>query len=239
MHPDLLALLALQEKDKAVMAVEQELQRLEPELAALDEALEEAEAAFAAARKEVEEADNRRVELEGKIEGYRVMQERRRQRLEWVKGAKEASTLMAELDLARSVLAREEAEWIRSSDRVQEAERRAAESERVLEELRAAQAPGREAIAAKQQELDDQLAAAMSERQEAAKSVDRTLLSRYERILAGRAPLALYPLRNGACSQCYTAMPLHRRQKLLNGEGVEPCEACGVLVYDPGEAQDA
>lgn len=239
MHPDLLALLALQEKDKAVMAVERELRKLEPELAALNEVLEEAEAAVRAARQEVEEADTRRVELEGKIEGYRVMQERRRQRLEWVKGAKEASTLMAELDLARSVLAREEAEWIRSSDRVQEAERKAAETERALEELRTAQAPGREAIAAKQQELDDRLVAAKREREKVAKGVDRTLLMRYERILAGRAPLALYPLRNGACSQCYTAMPLHRRQQLLNGEGVEPCEACGVLVYDPGEDQDA
>src|SRR3989475_3954794 len=42
----------------------------------------------------------------------------RSQRLEWVRGAKEASTLMAELDLARSVLAKEEAEFMRSaSDR--------------------------------------------------------------------------------------------------------------------------
>lgn len=235
MHPDLQALLALQEKDKARMAVEKQLRALEPEIGALDEALGAAEAELAAARRRVEEADDRRAELEGKIEGYRVMQERRRQRLEWVKGAKEASTLMAELDLARSVLAREEAEWIRSADKVQEAQRHAAEAEKRLEELRTEQAPKREVLAAKQQELDDQLQKASAERSEAAKEVDGGLLDRYDRILKGKAPLALYPLRNGACSQCYTSMPLHRRQKLLNGEGIEPCEACGVLVYDPGK----
>ena len=121
MDPDLVALLALQERDQAVAAIEGELKALDPEVTALDAQLAIAEGELTDARKGVEEAGSRRVELEGKIEGYRVMQERRRQRLEWVRGAKEAATLMAELDLARSVLAKEEAEWIRSADRVQEA----------------------------------------------------------------------------------------------------------------------
>jgi hypothetical protein len=30
-------------------------------------------------------------------------------------------------------------------------------------------------------------------------------------------------------------VPLHRRQKIENGDGVETCEACGVLVYAEGE----
>src|SRR2546421_11662753 len=50
---------------------------------------------------------DRRDDLEGKIASYRTMQEQRRQRLEWGRGAKEASPLMAELDLARLVLAKE------------------------------------------------------------------------------------------------------------------------------------
>src|SRR5439155_1024131 len=78
---------------------------------------------------------------------YRTMQEQRRQRLEWVRGAKEASTLMAELDLARSVLAKEEAEFMRSGDAVTEAERKAAEAEKAVQEVRAQQAPLREALA--------------------------------------------------------------------------------------------
>src|SRR2546426_1423136 len=66
------------------------------------------------------------------------------QRLEWVRGAKEASTLMAELDLARSVLAKEEAEFMRSGDAVSEAERKATDAEQALERLRADQASQRE-----------------------------------------------------------------------------------------------
>ncbi len=144
MHPELEALLALQEKDQAVTTTDEALAALAPELATLDEAHAAAERALAVARTGIQAAIDRRDELEGKIANYRSMQEQRRQRLEWVRGAKEASTLMAELDLARSVLAKEEAEFMRSGDAVTEAERKAAEAERALEEVRVRQAPLRE-----------------------------------------------------------------------------------------------
>ena len=235
MHAELKTLLNLQEKDKIVMALEAEREALEPALEELNGALSGAEETAATAQVRVEEADKRRGELDAKIEGYRVMQERRRQKLEWVRGAKEASNLMAELDLARSVLAKEEAEWVRSADKVQEAERNAAEAETALEELKAEQAPKREELAAKQAECDDNLAAASGEREAAAGGVDAANQERYNRIRRGRAPLALYPLRNGACGHCFTSVPLHRRQKILSSEGIESCEACGVLIYPEDE----
>jgi len=234
-HAELTTLLKLQEKDKIVMALEAEREALQPALEELNGALSGAEETAATAQVRVEEANKRRGELDAKIEGYRVMQERRRQKLEWVRGAKEASNLMAELDLARSVLAKEEAEWVRSADKVQEAERNAAEAETALEELKAEQAPKREELAAKQAECDDNLAAASGEREAAAGGVDAANQERYNRIRRGRAPLALYPLRNGACGHCFTSVPLHRRQKILSSEGIESCEACGVLIYPEDE----
>ena len=234
LDPDLVVLLALQERDQAVSALDSELKAFDPEIANLDAELAKVETALLGALKGVEEAGSRRVELEGKIEGYRLMQERRRQRLEWVRGAKEAATLMAELDLARSVLAKEEAEWIRSADKVQEAEKRAAEVERAVEEARSAQAPRREQIAALQAECLERLNAARGEREEMAKAVKKPILSRYDRIRKGNTPMALYPLKGGACGFCYTAVPIHRRQEIQGGRGLTTCEGCGVLIYDPG-----
>ena len=229
------ALLRLQDKDKVVMELEAGRQALEPEVETLDEELATAERALEAAQARAEEAERQRTELESKIEGYRIMQERRRQRLEWVRGAKEASTLMAELDLARTVLAKEEAEWVRSADKVQEAARVVEEHEGAVAELKQAQAPRREELAAQLADFDEKIGAARADRAEVAKTVKASLQERYDRILQGRAPLALYALRNGACGHCFTAVPLHRRQKILNGDSIEPCEACGVLLYDQGE----
>jgi predicted nucleic acid-binding Zn-ribbon protein len=230
-HADLQALLTLQERDQVMMAIEAELKALEPEIEQLDGELAKAKAELDAARKGAGDAEQRRAELEGKIESYRVMQERRRQRLEWVRGAKEASTLMAELDLARTVLAKEEAEWMRSADRVQEAERRAGEVDKLVEEIRAAQAPRREAVAALRAERLERLEAAKRERNAAATSVRPALLAQYDRIRRGRAPLAVYPLHSDACGHCFTAVPRHRRQAMLEGQAVGTCEACGVMIY--------
>lgn len=231
MHRELEALLALQEKDQAVVGAAEALAALAPEGRVLDEALAAAERALEGARREIQDALNRRDELEGRIANYRNMQEQRRQRLEWVRGAKEASTLMAELDLARSVLAKEEAEFMRSGDGVTEAERRAAEAEKALDEVRAAQASQREMLAGRREEIVARRERTLAERDQAAARLSAVALARYERIRRGKAPLALYPLHGDACGHCFTAVPTQRRAIIQRGASIEGCEACGVLLY--------
>src|SRR6059058_1422385 len=213
------------------MLTDEALEALEPATRALDESQAAAERALGAAQAAIQAALDRRDELEGKIASYRTMQEQRRQRLEWVRGAKEASTLMAELDLARSVLAKEEAEFMRSGDAVSEAERRAAEAEQALAQLRAQQAAEREALAGRREQIAGEREAALAEREQAAARVSATLLARYERIRRGKAPLALYALHADACGHCFTAVPTQRRTLIQRGVSIEACEACGVLLY--------
>jgi predicted nucleic acid-binding Zn-ribbon protein len=229
---ELRTLLELQEKDRAIEAVKQEIAAFDPELGALDAEVHAAEEAIDLARRNLEEAGTRRAQLEEKIESFRLAQERRRQRLEWVRGAKEAANLMAELDLGRSVLAREEADWIRSADLVQEAQTLVVEAEHQLEEVRTAQAARREEVAALQAEGRDRLVVAERERAEVAKKLSKAALTQYERIRRGRAPMALYALHEDACGHCFTAIPMHRRQELQAGQAITLCEACGVIVYN-------
>ncbi|MGH7539113.1 MAG: zinc ribbon domain-containing protein [Gemmatimonadales bacterium] len=231
MHPDLEALLALQEQDQSVTRTEQALAALEPETHRLDEQLAVAEQTVLAARRAIEGALRRRDELEGKIATYRSMQEQRRQRLEWVRGAKEASTLMAELDLARSVLAKEEAEFMRSGDAVHEAEGKTAAAEKALAAVREAQEPERATLAGKREAIMAELERTQRTRGQAAQAVNGLLLGRYERIRRGKAPLALYALHGDACGHCFTAVPTQRRVLIQRGTSIEGCEACGVLLY--------
>ncbi len=231
MHPDLEALLALQDRDVAVANYDARLKALEPEVRALDEQVAAAERLVAQARAGIQAALDRRDGLEGKIQSYRTMQEQRRQRLEWVRGAKEASTLMAELDLARTVLAKEEAEFMRSGDAVGEAERKAAEAENALQKLQESQAAQREALAARRQEIAAERESVALERERAAKGVSPSLLARYDRIRRGKAPLAIYPLHGSSCGNCFTAVPTQRKALIQRGATIEGCEACGVLLY--------
>jgi len=233
-HPDLQALLTLQDKDKAVAAAQKTLEALRPEEAALDaelgahaKALEDAERAAAG-------AITRRAELEQRIAGYKQLQERRRQQLDFVRGAKEASTLMAEIDLARGVLVKEETEYLRSGDAIVEAEKRVKDVAKAHSAVLAQQEEARAGLVAKRAELQVLLEAVRAERAQAATDVKPALLARYERIRRGRAPAAVFALRQDACGHCNTAVPLQRRMLILQGQSIESCEVCGVLLYAEG-----
>ena len=231
MHPDLEALLVLQDADVALASCDARLKALAPELKALDDQIAAAERVVTQARAGIQSALERRDGLEGKIQSYRTMQEQRRQKLEWVRGAKEASTLMAELDLARTVLAKEEAEFMRSGDAVGEAERKTAEAENALQNVRDAQAAQREALAGKRQEIAAERELVAVERDGAAKGVNPVLLAKYDRIRRGKAPLAVFPLHGSSCGNCFTAVPTQRKALIQRGATIEGCEACGVLLY--------
>ena len=235
MHAALVKLLDLQAKDAAVAEVERRLEALREESGVLDQALERARGILETARRAAVDAARRRDELEAKIESYRVLQDRRQQRLEHVRNPKEASTLMAELDLARSVVAKEENDWVRSADAVTQAQFKAAEEERNVAAVVEGQVPERDRLAARRLELEAELAAAQQGREDSASQLDRPLRVRYDRLRKARSGDVIVPLLGGSCGSCHTSIPLNRRSQIRAGSVLDNCEVCGAILY-PSEA---
>jgi predicted nucleic acid-binding Zn-ribbon protein len=231
MHPDLNKLLDLQAKDGEIADLNVRQLALDARVAALDAELRRVREARDAAQRAAVEAARRRDEQEQKIESFRQQQERRTQRLEFVRNPKEAATLMAEMDLARQVLAKEEADWVRAADGVGGVESKAAEEARLYEELEASQAPHRAEIAARRLELAAERAARLGEREAKAGLLERTLRMRYDRLRRARSASVVVPLNGDACGACFTAVPRNRRSQIRAGVLLEGCEACGVILY--------
>ena len=239
MHADLVKLLDLQAKDSAVAEVERRLDALRAETSVLDQGLERAREVLEAARRAAADAARRRDELEAKIESYRVLQDRRQQRLEHVRNPKEASTLMAELDLARSVVAKEESDWVRSADSVTQAQFKAAEEERNVAVVGEGQVPERDRLAARRAELEAELAAAQQEREGSAAQLERSLRVKYDRLRKARSGNVIVPLLGGSCGSCHTSIPLNRRSQIRAGTLLDTCEVCGAILYPPEGARAA
>jgi len=231
MHADLVKLLDLQSKDSAVAEVERRMRGLREEAGVLDQALNRARETLEAARRAAADAARRRDELEAKIESYRVLQDRRQQRLEHVRNPKEASTLMAELDLARSVVAKEENDWVRSADAVTQAQFKAAEEERNVAAVADGQTPERDRLAARRAELEEELAEAQRQREDTASQLDRALRIRYDRLRKARSGDVIVPLLGGSCGSCHTSIPLNRRSQIRAGSILDTCEVCGAILY--------
>jgi uncharacterized protein len=239
MHADLVKLIDLQAKDGVLAAADQRLAALGAEAGGLDQALEQARSSLEAARRALLEGRRRRDELEAKIESYRTLQDRRSQRLERVRNPKEASTLMAELDLARSVMAKEENEWVRSADAVVQLELKVQGEELTLKAVETAQAPERAQLAERRAQLEGEREAALRERDASAALIDRGLKTRYERLRRTRSNDVVVPLVNGACGGCHTTVPLNRRSQIRSGAVIDGCEACGAILYPTEQAGSA
>lgn len=239
MHADLLKLLELQAKDDVLVELDGRLEALAREGEELDAAARTTREALEAAQRAVAEGVRHRDELEAKIEVYRLQQERRRQRLEFVRNPKEAATLMAELDLARSVMSREESDWVRSAEAVNECEARARDEAARLAQGEAAQAPQRASLAARRASLEGELEGARRERETCAARIERGLRTRYDRLRRTRGTDVVVPLLGGVCGACHTSIPLNRRSQIRSGQVLDGCEVCGAILYPPEPAGSA
>jgi predicted nucleic acid-binding Zn-ribbon protein len=231
MHADLVKLLDLQAKDTTVADIDRRLQELDAEVATLDAAVQRARDALDAARRTAAEGARRRDELEARVESYRVLQDRRVQRLETVRNPKEASTLMAELDLARSVMAKEETEWVRSAEAVTALERKVGEEETKVAAADLEQAPERARLDERRRSLQAEREAAVQQREASAEQIDKPLRTRYDRLRRSRARDVIVPLVGGTCGACHTSVPLNRRSQIRSGAIVDGCEGCGAILY--------
>lgn len=231
MNPDLEKLLDLQAKDALLLDVDLRLAALLDEGGALDAALTRAGADAESARRSLADLAKRQRELETRIESYRTLQERRRGRMEQVRGAREAQALMTEMDMARTVLLKEEGEWLKTAEQVQAVEARLAEAEAALVALEAGQASAREDLASRQAGLEAERAAALAAREASASTLDKTLRLRYDRLRANRRGDVVVSVRGVACGACFTAVPMSRRSQIRTGLLIEGCEACGVILY--------
>jgi predicted nucleic acid-binding Zn-ribbon protein len=231
MHADLLKLIDLQSKDAAVAAAEERLADLGRETAGLDEELQKARNVLDTARRAAADGQRRRDELETKIESYRILQDRRRQRLEHVRNPKDASTLMTELDLAQSVMAKEENDWVRSAEMAIQLEVKVKDEERNFAAVEASQAPERAVVAGRRAVLEAERDEATRAREATASQLDKALRVRYERLRRTRSNDVVVPLVGGACGSCHTAVPMNRRSLIRAGQMIDACEACGAILY--------
>ena len=236
MHADLVKLLDLQSKDAALTDIDRRAAELEREVAALDQAIQRTRDGLDAARRAAADGARRRDELEAKVESYRILQDRRVQRLETVRNPKDASTLMAELDLARSVMAKEESDWVRSAEAVTALERKVSEEESQVAAADLEQAPERARLDERRRTLEAQRETAQREREASADQIDKPLRTRYDRLRRSRARDVVVPLVGGTCGACHTSIPLNRRSQIRSGAVLDGCEGCGAILDPPDGA---
>ncbi len=231
MHAELAKLLDLQTKDLTLLDADVRLKAILDEVARLDTDLDTGRRDIALARKRLEDGVKKREDLETRIEGFRSIQDKRRQRLESAKGAREAQAVMTEVEMARSVLVKEEGDWVRTAEGVHDLERSLKAVEERVAALELAQVADRERLAAERASIEVERDAAKAAREGSAAVIEKVIRARYDRLRSARTVAVVVALRGEACGACYTSVPRNRRTQIRAGILLDDCEACGVILY--------
>jgi predicted nucleic acid-binding Zn-ribbon protein len=230
-HPDVAALLAVQDDDVSISELETQLAELQPRLDAMAKERDQALAALRQARQNAESEERRRAEVAARVAQHRALQEKNQTALNSVTSMREATAATAQLEQAKRMIDEDERELSAIGHRVMEANMLADERELIASELETAQTQARDSLSADQKKLQKQLAAAKSAREDKAKFVSRSLLTRYDRTRSRKRVHAFFPLRGNSCGNCDTAIPLQRRSIMSATGSTEVCEGCGVMLY--------
>jgi predicted nucleic acid-binding Zn-ribbon protein len=230
-HPDVTALLAVQDDDLKIHELETRLAELRPRLDAMARERDKALAGLQEARHIAAAEERRRHEVASRVAQHRALQEKNQQALNNVTSMREATAATAQLETAKRMIDEDERELAQIGQRAAEASRLVDERERLASELEAAQLKARDSLAADQTDIERELSSARKDRESKANHVPRTLLSRYDRIRSRKRVHAVFPLRNNSCGNCDTMLPLQRRSLMLNTGATEVCEGCGVMLY--------
>lgn len=231
MHPDVVALLAVQEDDLSIHDLETRLADLRPRLDQMAKERDRALAALAQARQTAEGEEKRRAEVAERVAQHKALHDKNQTALNSITSMREATAATAQLEQARRMIDEDERELAAIGQRLQEANRNVTDRERVAGELETAQAAAHASLSADQEKLESELRDARAVRDEKTKAVPRSLLSQYERIRSRKRVHAVFPLRGQSCGNCDTMIPLQRRAAMTGSARTEICEGCGVMLY--------
>jgi len=232
-HPDVIALVALEGEDSAVEALEARLRSLEPRLQELERTREVAATALERAKSALASEQEKLRESKARSASSRTLQERNQKQLDGITNVREATAASAQLDQSRKIASDAESETMRITARVDEAQARLTQAENAMADIEASQETERTAIAGERHAIENDLRHARMKREGSAKRVSQPLLGRYEKVRRRRRGQSVFPLVNGACGSCDTKLPVQRRLEMQRTGAIEMCEACGVMIYAP------
>lgn len=224
-------LLAVQEVDVEILALEERREEVPRRRAEAAREITELEAERDELREATERGRLRRRSLEGELETLRERLERYESQLNQVKTNVAYSALLSEMQGAKREIGSIEDEVLGLMEEREERDRRLEEIDGELERKRAGAREELEALSAEEEEIEARLAELRSRREGVVEAVDDSLYRLYDRLRRRRRFPALVPLRGQACGACYNSLPPQVVREITHEGALHPCEGCGVLVY--------
>ena len=224
-------LLVLQDRDRKIHRVQQELAQIAPECETLRAKAAATQSQLEAAKNRLKqiESDRKRLELDvgekkTQIEKYANQQLLTRKNEEYRALAHEIDNCKADITKIedQEIVLMEEAETVQKE--VARANGEASEAKKLADSQIAE-------LGQRGENLKKELAALQQGRAELAAAVDESARNRYERLLKGKGDNVVVGVQNGVCGGCHMKLPAQLIVTCQGQKEIVTCSSCGRILY--------
>jgi predicted nucleic acid-binding Zn-ribbon protein len=224
-------LLILQDRDRQIMRLKNELERIAPERAQLTAKAAGATSSLEAAKTRGKQIESDRKKLELDVEAKKSQIEKYGLQQFQTKKNEEYRALAHEIVLCKEAITKLEDQQIELMEK----------AEAVQKEITAANVTAKEAtkavdsqvadLLAREANLKKELAELETNREQLAQAVEESGRSKYERLLKNKGSNVVVGVQHGVCGGCHMKLPTQVIVSCKAEEGIVTCINCGRILY--------
>jgi predicted nucleic acid-binding Zn-ribbon protein len=224
-------LLILQDRDRKILRVQQELAHITPERDTFRARAAATQAQLEAAKSRIKHTETERKRLELDVEEKKTQIEKYANQQLQTRKNEEYRALTHEIDACKADITKIEDQEIELMEQAEAAQREVARATqeaadaKKLEDEQVAQLNQRE------ENLKKELAELQNGRVQLASAVDETARARYERLLKSKGDNVIVGVHNGVCGGCHMKLPAQILVTCQAHKELVSCINCGRILY--------
>jgi hypothetical protein len=224
-------LLILQDRDRRILHIREQLARVQPERQAFLDKAAATQAGLDSVKTKVKQVESSRKELELEVESKKKQIERYALQQFQTKKNEEYRALAHEIETCKGEIATLEDQQLELMEQAESLQKEAGAAGREADAARkSAEGQVRE-LAAREQKLRDELTALESNRNELKADIDERPLSRYERLLHNKGDSVVVGIEHGVCGGCHMRFPVQLMVSCQAAKELVTCPNCGRILY--------
>lgn len=224
-------LLILQDRDRKILKVKEELTHIAPERAQFQAKATGSQNALESAKNKLKHAESERKKLELEADAKKQLIDKYSLQQFQTKKNEEYRALTHEIDWCKEAIVKLEDQQLELMEQAEAATKEVAETTRTAAETKKTIDSLLSNLNIREKNLQEELTRLTADRDELAAAVDESTRSRYERLLKQKGQNIVVGIQHGVCGGCHMALS---RQTIVTCQAdheIVSCPNCGRILY--------
>jgi predicted nucleic acid-binding Zn-ribbon protein len=224
-------LLLLQDRDRRIMHIREQLARVQPEREAIQEHAGGVQAGLEALKAKAKQVETDRNKLELEVQAKKQQIERYSLQQFQTKKNDEYRALAHEIDVCKENITEVEDQELDLMEQAETLQKETAAAMREAGQTRESAESQLAQLAAREQNLRDELTGLENSRAGLTTDIEERMLRHYERLLRNKGDSVVVGIEHGVCGGCHMRFPVQLLVTCQAEKEMVTCPNCGRILY--------